>query len=266
MRYSIAALLLASVSAVLPAHPLAEKGFVTGISQDPPGPGKGIVPKEQLLVPPVNAAHYVVVSDSAKHGDIWIWTRADGSIASRHSQSLRGWISETDGVLSKAPDGLPTAITIRGVSPDGDAAETFSVAPDGVARWKAAADTGESRARGFYIANGGPPLLDMHLIELLSRAGSAGVPLLPTGRATLTLTDKSATVNGPGGPAQVRLAFLRGMGMSRRHCGLIAPVANGAGSDGFRPYRLVMRATSKPCATYSRRPRPRMREASPKVS
>jgi hypothetical protein len=214
MRFSFAALLLASVSAVLPAHPFDGKGFVAGISQDPPGPGKGIVPKEQLLVPPANATHHVVVSDSAKHGDIWVWTQADGTIAARHSQSLRGWITETDGVLSKGADGFPAAVTIRGVSPDGDAAETFSIAPDGVARWKAAADTGETRARGFYISNGGPPLLDMHFVEMLSRAGSAGVPLLPTGRATLTVTDKSATVTGPGGPAQVRLAFIRGMGMS----------------------------------------------------
>ena len=51
-------------------------------------------PKEQLLVPPKDAAHYVVVSMAGKHGDQWVWTLPDGSIAGRYSQSLRGWITE----------------------------------------------------------------------------------------------------------------------------------------------------------------------------
>ena len=66
------------------------------------------VPKEQLLVPPSNAAHYVVVSVAGKHGDQWVWTQPDGSIASRYSQSLRGWITEVDEVMTLGPDGLPT--------------------------------------------------------------------------------------------------------------------------------------------------------------
>lgn len=214
MRHLVAALLLASVSAVVAAHPINHEALLPGISQDPPGPGSGIVPKEQLLVPPASATHYVVVSDSAKHGDVWLWTQADGSVAARHSQSLRGWITETDGVLRKGPDGLPTAITIRGVSPDGDAAETFAVAPDGTATWKATSDAGQSAAKGFYMATGGPPLLDVHFYELLSKAGDAGVPLLPSGRATLSMTDTRATVTGPDGPRQVRLGFVRGLGMS----------------------------------------------------
>jgi hypothetical protein len=65
------------------------------------------VPKEQLLVPPANAGHYVVVSDAGKHGDMWRWTLPDGRIAYRHSQSLRGWISEVDQTVTVGPDGLP---------------------------------------------------------------------------------------------------------------------------------------------------------------
>ncbi|HEY5459114.1 MAG TPA: amidohydrolase, partial [Sphingomicrobium sp.] len=56
------------------------------------------VPKEQLLKPPADATHYVVVSMAGKHGDQWAWTLPDGSLASRYSQSLRGWITETDEV------------------------------------------------------------------------------------------------------------------------------------------------------------------------
>ena len=65
------------------------------------------VPKEQLLVPPKDAAHYVVVSEAGKHGDMWRWTLPDGRIAYRHSQALRGWITETDQVVTLGPNGLP---------------------------------------------------------------------------------------------------------------------------------------------------------------
>jgi hypothetical protein len=212
MLRSFAALLLVTAAVPAFAHPWHEPSPLRGLSQDPPGPGSAIVPKEQLLVPPPGARHYVVVSDSAKHGDIWQWTQADGSIASRMSMSLRGWITETDGVLRKGADGLPEAITIRGVSPNGNAAETFSIT-NGVARWAAAADRGESRARGFYQSVGGPPLLDAYFYEMLSRAGESGVPLLPSGRAVLTPSDTVATVRGPAGESQVRLAWLRGTGM-----------------------------------------------------
>ena len=65
------------------------------------------VPKDQLLKPPASAAHYVVVSMAGKHGDQWAWTLPDGSIATRYSQSLRGWITETDEVMTLGADGLP---------------------------------------------------------------------------------------------------------------------------------------------------------------
>ena len=38
------------------------------------------VPKEQLLKPPADATHYVVVSMAGKHGDQWAWTLSDGSL------------------------------------------------------------------------------------------------------------------------------------------------------------------------------------------
>ena len=41
------------------------------------------VPKEQLLVPPKDATHYVVVSTAGKHGDEYMWTLPDGRLAFR---------------------------------------------------------------------------------------------------------------------------------------------------------------------------------------
>ena len=51
-------------------------------------------PKAQLLVPPANAAHFVVVSTAGKHGDEYLWTLPDGRIAFRQSILLRGLVFE----------------------------------------------------------------------------------------------------------------------------------------------------------------------------
>ena len=171
------------------------------------------VPKEQLLQPPANAAHYVVVSQAGKHGDQWVWTQPDGSIAGRYSQSLRGWITEIDDVMKVGPDGLLTDLTIRGVTPNGDAAETFAVR-DGKVAWKAAADSGEQPATpAFYLATGGSIAATIPLIDKLGAAGSEGVALLPSGRASL---EKGPTmqIQGPDGPKTVQLAWVRGLGPS----------------------------------------------------
>ncbi|NJC06976.1 imidazolonepropionase-like amidohydrolase [Sphingomonas kaistensis] len=219
MRLSLAAaaLLLTTSSAALAAHPGEElDGRIhAGLSQDPPGPGSVPLPKEKLLVPPAGAQHFVVVSDSAKHGDAWLWDQPDGSRAGRFSMSLRGWITETDGVVRLNQAGFPASLVVRGVSPEGDAAETMSVGPDGVATWKAAADSGSAPLTGFYVDNGAPPfLMEAALGAALRKSGAAGVPLLPVGRAFLEQTGVSATVQGPGGPKTLRLVQTRGFGMA----------------------------------------------------
>ncbi len=134
------------VAAMLSTAPLA---LIAQAAQAAP------VPKEQLMAPPADASHYVVVSKAGKHGDQWVWTQPDGSLAGRYSQSLRGWITEVDDVTKLGADGMPSAMTIRGITPNGDAAETFEVR-DGKAAWKAAADSGEVPASpAFYLATGG---------------------------------------------------------------------------------------------------------------
>ncbi len=168
------------------------------------------VPKEELLKPPADAAHYVVVSMAGKHGDQWAWALPDGSIASRYSQSLRGWITEVDEVMTLGSDGLPTKIVIRGVTPNGDAAETFVVA-DGKAVWKSTADSGEApAASAFYLAAGGTNVANIPLAAAMVKAGQAGLPVLPSGKMVL---EKGATmqINGPKGPETVQLAWVRGL-------------------------------------------------------
>jgi hypothetical protein len=97
--------------------------------------------KDQLLEPPANAVHYVMVSEAGKHGDQWRWQLPDGRTAYRWSQELRGWITEMDQVTTFASDGTVKALTVRGVTMTGDAGEEFRV-ENGRAIWKTAADSG----------------------------------------------------------------------------------------------------------------------------
>ena len=168
------------------------------------------LPKEQLLKPPADAAHYLVVSDAGKHGDMWRWTLPDGRTAYRHSQSLRGWITETDQVVTIGPDGLPAKVEVRGITPNGDAAETFATS-GGKASWTSLSDNGSVEGKvGYYLPAGGIGLANAVLVDRLVAAGEAGVELLPSGRATLTV-GPGLTIDGPNGFKAVRLAFVRGI-------------------------------------------------------
>ena len=172
------------------------------------------VPKEQLLVPPANAIHYVVVSEAGKHGDEWRWTLPDGSIAYRESILLRGLIFEQDEVVRLDARGKPVSFTVRGVTPSGDSAETFGI-EQGIGRWKSSVDEGqEAASKGVYNSYGGTFISNDVLLPLYLKAGSAGVDLLPSGRGTLEPTSTTFNAIGPKGAETVRLHFVKGTGQS----------------------------------------------------
>jgi hypothetical protein len=83
------------------------------------------VPEAGLAKPPASARHFVIQSTGGKHGDSWSWVAADGNRMGRESMNLRGQVFELDSSGRAGSDGLPSAITIRGVTPQGDAAETL---------------------------------------------------------------------------------------------------------------------------------------------
>jgi imidazolonepropionase-like amidohydrolase len=171
-------------------------------------------PKEQLLVPPADAVHYVVVSEAGKHGDEWRWTLPDGSLAYRESILLRGLVFEQDEVVKLDADGRPVSFTIRGVTPSGDSAETYAI-DQGTGRWKTQVDEGEAPAgKGVYNTFGGTFLAGDATIPLFVKAGANGVDLLPSGHGTLERTATTLQVSGPKGPQTARLYFLKGIGQS----------------------------------------------------
>lgn len=172
------------------------------------------IAKEQLLTPPAGARHYTISSTAGKHGDVWSWTLADGRVAYRMSMSLRGWITETDELVTLAPDRRPMRIAIRGYTDEGDATEDFSVDAGGIAHWKTSVDAGAAPFAGKrYNTYGGPYLAGEHDIDALVAAGAEGIDLLPGGHASIAV-GKPTRIVGPGGPRMVKLAFISGYGFS----------------------------------------------------
>ncbi|MEO7603196.1 MAG: amidohydrolase family protein [Sphingomicrobium sp.] len=173
------------------------------------------VPKEKLLVPPGNAEHFLIVSSAGKHGDEWRWTLPDGSTAYRQSILLRGLIFEQDQVVRDDDKGLPVSITIRGVTPQGDSAETYVRGADGTATWVSQVDKGSSPLgnKALYVPAGGTFLGGTVGLKALVAAGATGIDLLPGGHGALE-SGGQITLDGPQGPKTARLYFLKGASLN----------------------------------------------------
>jgi len=142
------------------------------------------VPAEQLARPPANATHFVIESTAGKHGDSWVWSAPDGMRMGRESMVLRGQVFELDSAGKSGKDAMPSSVVIRGSTPAGDAAETFTVG-DGKASWKSPVDAGGARydSPAFYAPLNGPIAMTAWLLERLLAAPDHSLPLLPGGKA-----------------------------------------------------------------------------------
>src|SRR5207248_7995069 len=98
-------------------------------------------PVGDLAKPPADAEHLIISSTGGKHGDSWSWVAPDGTRMGRESMNLRGQVFELDSSGIAGADGMPSTIAIRGITPQGDAAETFTISR-GTADWKSPIDAG----------------------------------------------------------------------------------------------------------------------------
>jgi imidazolonepropionase-like amidohydrolase len=148
--------------------------------------GFGQVPANQLMKPPDAAQKFVVVSTAGQHGTSALWKSSDGSVLSRESVLLRGMVWEQDEAIHLGPNGQPDRITIRGVTPFGDAAETFII-DDREARWKTPVDSGALAydKQAHYYPYGGTMTATAVLAEKLYAAQGRKLALLPAGEARL---------------------------------------------------------------------------------
>jgi imidazolonepropionase-like amidohydrolase len=146
--------------------------------------GLAQVPAAELAKPPANAQHFVIESVGGKHGDSYRWITADSAHMSRESMNLRGQVFELDATGKVGGDGMPSAIAIRGVRPEGDAAELFTV-ESGRATWKSQVDNGTApySAPAFYVSQGGPIDMAAWFLESLLARPDKSLDLLPGGKA-----------------------------------------------------------------------------------
>ena len=141
-------------------------------------------PTADLAKPPANATHMIIESTGGKHGDSWRWVTPDGARMGRESMNLRGQVFELDSRGMAGSDAMPTSLVIRGVTPQGDAGETFTVA-DGKASWKSPVDAGDATygSPAFYSAQGGPMETNAWFLERLLASPDRTLALLPGGKA-----------------------------------------------------------------------------------
>ena len=123
----------------------------------------------------------------------------------RESMNLRGQVFELDSSGKAGPDAMPSAIAIRGMTPTGDAGETFAITA-GMARWKSPIDAGSTSysAAAFYVSQAGPIDTNAWLVETLLARPDKTMNLLPGGSAPRSLSTVSPEARAEEGPMRVR--------------------------------------------------------------
>ena len=161
-------------------------------------PAAAQVPKEQLRVPPADAQKYLIVSAAGQHGTSYAWRDAEGRYVTRESILLRGFVWEQDQTIRLGPNGQPDWIEVRGVTPQGDSAETFSIT-GGNAVWKSQIDSGSVAYDGKsqYSTLGGTFSSAALVVELLFKAPDKRLTLLPGGAMRLTPLTQITVGAGP---------------------------------------------------------------------
>lgn len=148
------------------------------------GAAMGQVPADQLAKPPADAVRFVIMSTAGQHGTVSNWTAPDGTLMGRMNLTLRGQVWDVDEAIRLGRDGAIADYRLRGSSPNGDVAESFTVS-GGTATWKSQTDSGSAPytnpayywPAGFSIRASDVP------VEKLVADPTHDVALLPGGRA-----------------------------------------------------------------------------------
>lgn len=142
---------------------------------------------DAMSAPPKNAQVFGIVSAGGKHGEERVWTDSKGVRYSRMQFVLRGLTYDVEHATTFDDKGVPVSVAIKGVTPSGDAAETFSIA-DGVASWKSPADEGTApwRENLMYIPFGGPADTSVVLVEALMKDADGKMDALPGGAVKIS--------------------------------------------------------------------------------
>lgn len=151
-----------------------------------------------LAEAPASAKVWSILSAGGQHGDEKVWTDKEGVRRARMKIVLRGLTYDVDHATTIGVDGLPTSMEIRGVTPSGDAGETFRI-ENNIARWKTPADEGEApwRENLVYVPFGGPADVSAVLLGALMKDADGRLDALPGGAARISdLTTLTVTAKG----------------------------------------------------------------------
>jgi hypothetical protein len=145
-------------------------------------------PVDQLARPPANARVWTITTNggAARFGQVSLWTDASGTRWSRFSLNLRGFVSEIEEQNRFAADGTLESMIIRGRTPQGDAAERYTV-KDGVYSFASPVDHGSGPARPNleYVAFGGTFDSLLFIVDAMLKSPTHSVDLLPSGQGKI---------------------------------------------------------------------------------
>jgi hypothetical protein len=182
------------------------------------------VVKSALAQPPASATHYIIQSTAGRHGESWRWSTSDGTRMARESMNLRGQVWELDSSGRAGADGMPARIEVRGITPTGDAAETFEIV-GAKASWRSPIDSGSApyAAPVFYMTQSGPVDNAAWFLERILATPDKTVNLLPGGKAR---AEKLTTVEIGDGAAKQEVTAWAITGVSN------APIPMWADANG----------------------------------
>src|ERR1700683_3058377 len=160
-------------------------------------PAMAQTPVQDLAKPPADARHFTILSTAGKHGESARWTSPTGMRMGRESILLRGQVFETDSSAHIGADGMLDSVTVRGFTPNGDAAESLIIS-GGKATWKSPVDGGSAPhgAPALYAAFGGSMDLNADFVEALIAAPDKSLALLPSGSARAELLTTAVVGTG----------------------------------------------------------------------
>jgi Amidohydrolase family len=176
----------------------ATPGLGHEAQQPPAAAAPAAVAEADLARPPATGTEtWAITSTGGTHGKIVRWTDSDGTRWARTSLLLRGFNTEIDQQTRFGADGLPTALSIRGTTPSGDAAESFARAGSRYT-YSSPVDRGEAAAAGrfIYVPYGGMAEPTLMLAEALYKAPGRTLDLAPSGRASLSKLTTLEVSNG----------------------------------------------------------------------
>ncbi|HEY8696455.1 MAG TPA: amidohydrolase family protein [Rhizomicrobium sp.] len=155
-------------------------------------------PADNLATPPADAKVWSITDPGGtRHGQVSLWTAPDGTHWSRFSLNLRGFVSEVEEQNRFAPDGALQSIVVRGSTPGGDAAESYSV-KDGIYTYTSPVDhgTGKARAGLDYVAFGGTFDSFLFILDDMRKSPTHTVDLLPSGQGKIEPLTTLDVANG----------------------------------------------------------------------